>query len=86
MSAKRLIANPAIFITWYCVQLFISVISQLILKWSNNSCVFSLASWQHINFIGKYEFYNRVDILNIQYVIKKFTDVFKIDISSVSRM
>ena len=47
---------------------------------------FSPVAWQHINFIGKYEFYNRVDVLNIQEVIKKFTDVFKIDISSVSRM
>jgi hypothetical protein len=43
-------------------------------------------AWQHINFIGKYEFYNRGDVLNIQEVIKKFTDVFKIDISPVSLM
>ena len=34
---------------------------------------FSPVAWQHINFIGKYEFYNRGDILNIQEIIKKFT-------------
>jgi len=47
---------------------------------------FSPVAWQHINFLGKYEFYNRGDTLNIQEVIKNFTDVFKIDISSVSLM
>jgi hypothetical protein len=35
---------------------------------------FSPVAWQHINFIGKYEFYNRVDVLNIQEVIKKFSN------------
>jgi len=58
----------------------------LILKWSKYPCVFSLAFWQHINFIGEYEFYNREHNFNIQEVINKFTDVFKIDISSVSLM
>jgi hypothetical protein len=47
---------------------------------------FSPVAWQHINFIGKYEFYKRNYILNIQWVIKKFADIFKIDISSVSRL
>jgi hypothetical protein len=32
---------------------------------------FSPVAWQHINFIGKYEFYNREHIVNIQEVIKK---------------
>jgi len=31
---------------------------------------FSPVAWQHINFIGKYEFYNRGDVLNIQSLIK----------------
>jgi hypothetical protein len=47
---------------------------------------FSPVAWQHINFIGKYEFYNRGDVLNIQEVIRNFIAGFKIDISSVSRM
>jgi len=47
---------------------------------------FSPVAWQHINFIGKYEFYNRGDILNIQEVIKSLVTSFEIDISSVSRM
>ena len=33
----------------------------------------------------KHEFYNRVDILNIQYVIKNIIAGFEIDISSVGR-
>nr|WP_305910342.1 transposase [Methylomarinum sp. Ch1-1]MDP4523090.1 transposase [Methylomarinum sp. Ch1-1] len=32
---------------------------------------FSPVAWQHINFIGKYEFYNQGSLLNIQEVIKK---------------
>jgi len=47
---------------------------------------FSPVAWQHINFIGKYEFYNRGDTLNIQKVIKKLVASFEIDISSASRL
>ncbi len=46
---------------------------------------FSPVAWQHINFIGKYEFYSRVDGINIQEVIKNIIAGFKIDISSVRR-
>ncbi len=46
---------------------------------------FSPVAWQHINFIGKYEFYNRGNILNIQEAIKKLIGNFEIDISAVSQ-
>ena len=46
---------------------------------------FSPVAWQHINFIGKYEFYNRGDIINIQEVIENIIDDFKNDISAVSQ-
>jgi hypothetical protein len=39
-------------------------------------------AWQHISFIGKYEFYNRGDVINIQKVIENIVDDFKIDISA----
>ena len=45
---------------------------------------FSPVAWQHINFIGKYEFYNRSEVLNIQDVINNFISTFETDISSVS--
>jgi hypothetical protein len=38
---------------------------------------FSPVAWQHINFIGKYEFYNRADMPNIQEVIKNIIAVLK---------
>jgi len=45
---------------------------------------FSPVAWQHINFIGKYEFYNRENIVNIHDVINKLIGEFKIDISATS--
>jgi len=45
---------------------------------------FSPVAWQHINFIGKYEFYNKAEVLNIQEVINNFISTFENDISSVS--
>ena len=44
---------------------------------------FSPVAWQHINFIGKYEFYNRADMPNIQEVIKNIIAGFENDISAV---
>jgi hypothetical protein len=38
-------------------------------------------AWHHINFIGKYGFYNREYNINIQYVIKNIIASFEIDIS-----
>jgi len=45
---------------------------------------FSTVAWQHINFIGKYEFYNRADMPTIQEVIKQFIAGIETDISAVS--
>ena len=46
---------------------------------------FSPVAWQHINFIGKYEFYNRGSLLSIQEVIKKLIGDFEIDFSAASQ-
>ena len=46
---------------------------------------FSPVAWQYINFIGKYEFYNIGDMLNIQWLIKNIVVSFEIDISSIRR-
>ncbi|MCF6252008.1 MAG: hypothetical protein L3J75_12170 [Methylococcaceae bacterium] len=43
---------------------------------------FSPVAWQHISFIGKYEFYNRGDVINIQQLIENIIADLKIDISS----
>jgi TnpA family transposase len=40
----------------------------------------SPVAWQHISFIGKYEFYNKDNLVNIQKVIKLLVDNSKIDI------
>ena len=62
----RLIANAVIFYN-------ATLLSELYLHYQSvdpemakEILRFSPVAWQHINFIGKYEFYNRVDILNIQ--------------------
>ena len=45
----------------------------------------SPVAWQHLSFIGKYEFYNRENPINIQEVIKFLLAESKIDISAVSQ-
>ena len=81
----RLIANAVIFYN-------ATLLSELYLhyqsvdpKMAKEILRFSPVAWQHINFIGKYEFYNRGDMLNIQEGIKNFIAGFEIDISSVGR-
>jgi len=37
---------------------------------------------KYISFIGKYEFYNRRDVINIQQLIENIIAGFKIDISA----
>jgi hypothetical protein len=44
---------------------------------------FSPVAWRHINFIGKYEFYARTDVLNIQELINNIVASFEINISPV---
>ena len=46
---------------------------------------FSPVAWQHINFIGKYEFYNRGSLLDIQEVIKKLIGDLEIDLSAAGQ-
>jgi len=46
---------------------------------------FSPIAWQHISFIGKYEFYNRDDAINIQEVIENIIGELKIDISATEQ-
>lgn len=82
----RLIANAVIFYNATLLSELYRHYQSVDPEMAKEILRFSPVAWQHINFIGKYEFYNRVDVLNIQEVIKKFTDIFKIDISSVSRM
>jgi hypothetical protein len=41
-----------------------------------------LVVWQHISFIGKYEFYNGRDVIDIQQLIENIIADLKIDISS----
>jgi len=83
-EAIRLIASAVIFYnatllsTLY--QHFLSVDPEM----ARTIARFSPVAWQHISFIGKYEFYNREDIINIQGLIKKLIDGFKIDIKAVS--
>jgi len=52
---------------------------------ANDMLRFSPVAWRHINFIGKYEFYNRVSLLDIQEVIKKLIGDSEIDFSAVSQ-
>lgn len=82
----RLIANAVIFYNATLLSGLYQHYQSINPEMAKEILRFSPVAWQHINFIGKYEFYNRGDVLNIQEVIKKFTDVFKIDISSVSLM
>jgi hypothetical protein len=82
----RLIANAVIFYNATLLSALYQHYQSVATDMAKEILRFSPVAWQHINFIGKYEFYNRGDVLNIQEVIKNFTDVFKIDISSVSHM
>lgn len=84
-EAIRLIANAVIFYnatslsTLY--QHFLSVEPEMV----RTIVRFSPVAWQHISFIGKHEFYNRGDIINIQEVIDKIIADLKINNSSVSQ-
>lgn len=46
----------------------------------------SPVAWQHLSFIGKYEFCNSANIINIQKVIDILLTNSKIDFSSESRV
>jgi TnpA family transposase len=83
-EAIRLIANAVIF---YNATLLSSLHQHYLAsdpEMAKTITRFSPVAWQHISFIGKYEFYNRGDAINIQELINNLIDTFKIDISSTS--
>ena len=80
----RLIANAVIFYNATLLSELYQYYQSVDPIMAKQILHFSPVAWQHINFIGKYEFYNRGDVLNIQEVIKNFIADFKIDITSVS--
>jgi TnpA family transposase len=81
----RLIANAVIFYNATLLSTLHQHYQKVDPEMAKQIIRFSPVAWQHINFIGKYEFYNRVDIINIQELIKNIISAFEIDISSASR-
>jgi TnpA family transposase len=82
----RLIANAVIFYNATLLSELYQHYQSVDPSMAKQILRFSPVAWQHINFIGKYEFYNRGDVLNIQELIKNLIASFEIDISSVSRI
>jgi TnpA family transposase len=80
----RLIANAVIFYNASIMSALYQHYLTIDPEKAKEILRFSPVAWQHINFIGKYEFYNREHVLNIQEVIKKLIGEFEIDISAVS--
>jgi len=83
-EAIRLIANAVIFYNASLLsalyQHFLSVDPEM----ARTIARFSPVAWQHISFIGKYEFYNRGDAINIQELINKLMADSAIDLSAVN--
>jgi TnpA family transposase len=83
-EAIRLIANAVIFYNATLLSNLYQHYLEADPEMARTIARFSPVAWQHISFIGKYEFYNRGDIINIQEVIEKIIADFKIDISAAS--
>jgi Tn3 transposase DDE domain len=81
----RLIANAVIFYNATLLSALYQHYQLVDPSMAKQILRFSPVAWQHINFIGKYEFYNRGDVLNIQELIKDLIASFETDISSASR-
>jgi len=79
----RLIANAVIFYNATLLSTIYQHYQSVDSEMAKAILRFSPVAWQHINFIGKYEFYNRGDVVNIQELIKNIIASFEIDISSV---
>jgi len=79
----RLIANAVIFYNATLLSTLHQHYQSINPEMAKQILRFSPVAWQHINFIGKYEFYNRAEVLNIQEVINNFISTFENDISSV---
>lgn len=62
----RLIANAVIFYNATLLSGLCQYYQSVDLVMAKQILRFSPVAWQHINFIGKYEFYNRGDTINIQ--------------------
>ena len=80
----RLIANAVIFYNASIMSALYQHYLTIDPEKAKEILRFSPVAWQHINFIGKYEFYNREHIVNIQDVIKKLIGEFEIDIPAAS--
>jgi len=80
----RLIANAVIFYNATLLSTLHQHYQLINHEMAKQVLQFSPVAWQHINFIGKYEFYNRAEVLNIQEVINNFISTFENDISSLS--
>ncbi len=76
----RLIANTVIFFNATLLSTIYQHYRSIDLEKAKEIIRFSPVAWQHISFIGKYEFYNRGDIINIQKVLENIIDNFKGDV------
>jgi len=83
-EAIRLIANAVIFYNATLLSTLYQHYMEIDPEMARTIARFSPVAWQHISFIGKYEFYNRGDIINIQELIENIIATIKIDISAVS--
>jgi TnpA family transposase len=83
-EAIRLIANAVIFYNATLLSTLYQHYMEIDPEMARTIARFSPVAWQHISFIGKYEFYNRGDIINIQELIENIIATLKIDISAVS--
>jgi hypothetical protein len=78
----RLIANTVIFYNTTLLSMLYQHYSLIDPEKTKEIIRFSPVAWQHISFIGKYEFCNRGDVINIQEVMENIIANLKIDISS----
>ncbi len=82
-EAIRLIANAVIFYNATLLSTLYQHYQTVNPEIANAIRRFSPVAWQHINFIGRYEFYTNSDVLNIQELINNIVASLEIDISSV---
>ena len=81
-EAIRLIANAVIFYNATLLSMLYQHYQTVNPEIANAIRRFSPVAWQHINFIGRYEFYANSDVLNIQELINNIVASFETDISS----
>ena len=81
----RLIANAVIFYNATLLSTLYQHYRSVDPEKSKEIIRFSPVAWQHISFIGKYELYNKGDVINIQEVLENIIGELKIDISTTGR-